>query len=344
MTGLLARVARRRALERVNHVAPVPPGAARGLVADVYAQVERDFGMLAPPIALHSPAPDVLAAAWAILRESLVASGAVNRTVKEAVAAAVSRRNACPYCLDVHATMAYGLMTERDAAAVAAGRTGEIADAGIRRAVAWAVGGLDDVPVPVEQAPELWGTAVTFHYLNRMVNVFLPGGLFPSAAVPRRLLGLLTRSLVRGVREPGASARLLAPAALPDDLGWASGNAAVRQAFASASAVLEAAGATAVPDDVRELVRGELAARGGRPPGPSRGWAQEAAARLRPAERAAGRLALLTAIAAYQVDARVIDDFRRDPADDRKLIELTAWASFTAARHWANAAAQQAHR
>ncbi|GAA3203646.1 carboxymuconolactone decarboxylase family protein [Nonomuraea helvata] len=345
MTALLGRVVRRGALERVRHVAPVPPGAARGLVADVYAQVERDFGMLAPPIALHSPAPDVLAAAWAMLRESLVASGAVSRTVKEAVAAAVSRRNACPYCLDVHGTMAYGLMTGPDAAAVAAGRTGEIADAEVRRAVVWAAGGLDDVPVPAGQAPELWGTAVTFHYLNRMVNVFLPGGLFPAGrSVPRRLIGLLTRPLVRGGRAPGASARLLAPAALPDDLGWASGNAAVRQAFAGAAAVLEQAGPAAVPDDVRELVRTELTARAGWPPGLGRGWADESAARLRPGERAAGRLALLTAIAAYQVDATVIDDFRRDAADDRRLVELTAWASFTAARHWASTAVRRALR
>lgn len=336
MTGLLGR----RALGQVRHVAPVPPGTARGLVADVYAQVERDFGMLAPPIALHSPAPQVLAAAWAMLRESVLAAGHLDRAVKEAVATVVSRENSCPYCVDVHGTLTHGLLTGRDAAAVAAGRIGEIADPAVRRAVAWLAG---DAPAPAGQAPELWGTAATFHYLNRMVNVFLPGGLLPATrAVPRRLLGRLLRPLARRSGEPGASARLLALAALPDDLGWAGGNAAVRRAFAGAAAVMERAGAAAVPAEVRELVRDELAA--GRSPGLGRGWAEEAVARLRPAERAAGRLALLTAIAAYQVDAAVIGDFRRAGAGDRRLIELTAWASFTAARHRVSAKTQAALR
>ncbi|WP_326821740.1 carboxymuconolactone decarboxylase family protein [Streptosporangium sp. NBC_01756] len=345
MTGLFARFTRRRGLGQIQYVDPVPPSAAHGLVADVYTQVERDFGMLAPPVALHSPAPELLAAAWAMVRETLVVSGAVDRAVKEAVATAVSQENSCPYCVDVHGMMAHGLMTERDAAVVNGGRTEEIADAAIRRAVAWARGNLDEAPVPAEQVPELWGTAVTFQYLNRMVNVFLPDGLFPAGvAVPRRLIGLLARPLARKVCAPGASVQLLPPAPLPDDLHWASESAAVRQAFAAAYAVMEEAGVRAVPDDVRELVRGQLALRGGQPPGLSRSWAQEAAARLQPAERAAGRLALLTAIAAYQVDATVIDDFRRDGADDRKLIELTAWASYMAARHWASARAQTAQR
>ncbi|MEU0565742.1 carboxymuconolactone decarboxylase family protein [Nonomuraea sp. NPDC005983] len=343
MTGLVARMTRRRGLGQVRFVTPVPPSAAHGLVADVYAQVERDFGMLAPPVALHSPAPESLAAAWAMVRESLVVSGPLDRAVKEAVATAVSQQNSCPYCVDVHGTMAHGLMTERDAAAVNGGRIEEITDVAIRRAVAWARGDLDDMPVPADQAPELWGTAVTFHYLNRMVNVFLPDGLFPAgASVPRRLIGVLARPLVRRMSGPGASVGLLPAAPIPDDLHWASESVAVRQGFAAAYAVMEEAGARAVPDDVRELVLGQLALRGGRPPGLSRGWAHEAAARLRPAERAAARLALLTAIAAYQVDATVVDDFRRDGAGDRRLIELTAWASFTAARHWASARAQTA--
>src|SRR6266508_3798443 len=60
MGELLARVSRRATRAQVHHVTPVLADRAGGLVAEVYRQVERDFGMLAPPIALHAPAPETL--------------------------------------------------------------------------------------------------------------------------------------------------------------------------------------------------------------------------------------------------------------------------------------------
>jgi len=108
MGGLLARVARRPALAQIRYVAPVRPGAAPGPVAEVYAQMERDFGMLAPPVALHAAAPDILAAIWLMLRESTLVPGALDRAAKEAIATAVSAANACPYCVEVHGTTLAG--------------------------------------------------------------------------------------------------------------------------------------------------------------------------------------------------------------------------------------------
>ncbi|MEV6623168.1 carboxymuconolactone decarboxylase family protein, partial [Amycolatopsis sp. NPDC051114] len=112
----LVRFALRRTLRDVKYVEAVRPRHARGLVRDVYRQVERDFGMLAPPVALHSPAPEVLAAAWLMLRESLVAGGTASRADKEVVAAAVSAANSCPYCVEVHG-MALASLGEPAAAA-----------------------------------------------------------------------------------------------------------------------------------------------------------------------------------------------------------------------------------
>ncbi|NBE53877.1 alkylhydroperoxidase, partial [Streptomyces sp. YC537] len=67
----------RGALKDVRHIRAVAPDSAEGLAARVYAQLERDFGVLAPPVALHSPAPPVLAAAWTLLREVLLVEGRV---------------------------------------------------------------------------------------------------------------------------------------------------------------------------------------------------------------------------------------------------------------------------
>ncbi|WP_214410494.1 carboxymuconolactone decarboxylase family protein [Sphaerisporangium fuscum] len=344
MGKVLSRVMLRGALAHIRHVTPVRPGVAEGLVARVYAQVERDFGMLAPPIVLHSPAAEPLAASWTVLRESLLAAGRVPRPVKEAVATAVSLGNACPYCVDVHQATMDGLVPGRPAAQIADDHLDAIADPELRRAAAWArATGTRDAaarsapPLPPEQTGELVAVAVTFHYLNRMVNVFLGESPLPPE-VPAgargglmRLFGLLMRPAARRSVPPGASLDLLPAAPLPPDLSWA-GTQALAAAFARAAAAAERAGRRSVPQPVRELVVARLEAWTGEPLGPSRAWAAAAVAGLPAAQRPAGRLALLTAMASYQVDQSVVDEFRAGTPDDRALVELTSWASFTAAR------------
>ncbi|MBY8870794.1 carboxymuconolactone decarboxylase family protein [Micromonospora sp. PLK6-60] len=336
MASVFLRASRRSSLAQIRYVEPVRPGTGGGLVNRVYDQVERDFGMLAPPIALHSPAPDVLAAAWLMLRETLVATGRVDRPTKEAVGTAVSRGNACPYCVEVHSATLDGLT----------GTGGPVADAGRREVVAWAAGcataatadSLVRVPFPAGHAAELVGVVVTFHYLNRMVNVFLRESPFPSGLpAPARggLLRLLVRILrpvTRAPRRPGDAADLLPAAAVPDDLGWTAGSPHVADAFARAAAAVEAAAARHTPAAVRELVLSQLAGWHGEPPGVSRAWATDAVAGLAVADRPAGRLALLTVLASYQVSPPVVDDCRAVGLTDEALIALTSWASLTAAR------------
>src|SRR5207245_4256084 len=139
MSAALIRKALRRSLAQIRHVSVVPPGRAEGLVAAVYAQVERDFGMLAPPVALHSPAAGPLAACWVMLRETLVAHGLADRAAKEAVAAAVSLGNTCPYCVAVHNAVLGGLAHRPEAAAIAEHRVESIADLALRDLARWAL-------------------------------------------------------------------------------------------------------------------------------------------------------------------------------------------------------------
>jgi AhpD family alkylhydroperoxidase len=345
MTNALMRRALRRSTAQIRHVRPVPPGAATGPVAAVYAQVERDFGMLAPPVVLHSAAPGPLAASWVMLRETLLVRGAADRAAKEAVAAAVSAGNACPYCVAVHGAVLRGLGHRGEAEAIGADRAAALADPAWRDLAGWArssgrreaVLGRD-LPFPAEQLPELAGVVVTFQYLNRMVTVFcedspLPAALpAPLAGGMMRVLGSFLRPAARGAPEPGAALCLLPEAPAPGDLGWAAGRPVIADAFARAFAAIEEAGARATDGRVRAVVTNELADWSGQPAGLGRSWVDDALSGLPGADRPAGRLALLTALAPHQVGERDIEEFRRDQRTSEDLIGLTAWASLAAAR------------
>ncbi|SDQ30337.1 carboxymuconolactone decarboxylase family protein [Thermostaphylospora chromogena] len=330
MSRLLGRITAPGVFAQVRQVTPVRPDAARGVVAKVYAQTVRDFGMLAPPVILHSPAPPVLAAGWAMLRESLLVSGTVDRVTKELVAREVSAGNACPYCADVHGATLRALPGHRDARLAPAAAW---ARASATAATAWR-----EPPVSGPGGAELVAVVVTFHYLNRMVNVFLGDSPLPPG-VPRgargpamRLFGLLMRPAARRAAVPGASLDLLPAAPLPPDLSWAADAPHLAGAFAGAAASIEEGGRRALPDRVRALVADRVAAWEGGPAGLGRGWAARAAAELPGAERPAARLALLTALSSYQVDRETIADFLRAGFGERALVEATAWASLTAAR------------
>ena len=326
MRRMLLRLAVRRSLGRVRYVRVVRPGAATGTVRQVYRQVERDFRVLGPPVALHSAAEEPLAASWLMLRETLLVDGAAGRAVKEAVAAGVSRANACPYCVEVHGATLDALEPAADTDALQ--RWAQDA-AGPGRPPA--------LPAPAAQAPELLGVALTFHYLNRMANVFLGDSpLPPHVPVAARsragaVLGAVLRPRAGRPVQPGAALPLLPAATLPADLSWAAGHPRIAEALARSAAAVDAAADEAVPAPVRELVTAELAGWTGESRGISRGWATDAVAGLSPADRPAGRLALLTAFASYQVDAAVVDEAHRR-TDDRSLIALTSWASLAAAR------------
>jgi alkylhydroperoxidase family enzyme len=312
----------RSAQGSVKYVRPVRARAAGGLVANVYQQMERDFGFLAPPISLHSPSPEVMAASWLMMRETLLASGRADRVLKESVASAVSEANTCPYCVEVHDAIRHSIDGSYDADAVRA----------------WVAGG--PRPFPDDQLEECVGVAVTFEYVNRMNNVFLPESPIPSR-VPalarnqvRRTLGGVAAPGKRAI-EPGGSLALLPDAPLPEDLSWSAGHATVAGAFAKASAVIDSAGARSLPRHVRDLVNARLSGHAVGI-GLSRSWVDQAVAEVPAADRAVAKLALLTALASFQIDADVVASARHDCADDAALIDLTAWASLTAARRSAS--------
>ena len=340
----------------IRHVGAVSPREASGPVAEVYGKIRRDFGVVADPFLLHSASPRLLGGVWAVCRETLVA-GRAPRHLTELVATVVSQINSCPYCVDAHTTrlragdhgpLAASLVTGVTAVGLDDEACGIAAWARATRSPGAAV--LADPPFDAELAPELIGTAVAFHYINRMVTVLASPSPFPGPRVLRplttRVAPRLTARAVKRPKEAGDSLHFLEQAELPKDMGWAKGSPSVGSAFAGFMAAIEDEAHEAVDRDAHAVVQARVGAWSGEEQELSRAWVQDAIGELSEPEAAVARLALLTAQAPHQVDDAVIAAYRRHEPADRRLLALLAWSSAQAARRigaW-SAALPQARR
>ncbi len=328
----------------MKYISPLRRPPARSLVGQVYRQIKQDFGVIADPFRLHSPVPELLAGIWSVTRETGIAEQ-VPWPVKEAVAAAVSQSNACPYCVEIHGALASARASQPLTDLITQGRTADIADPFLRAVVTWAEASRAPSSAPLlappfsrREAPEIIGTTVIYHYINRMVQVFLPESLLPSLLrggwIGQVVWSQVGRKLAQSreqAKEAGASLRFLPEADLPAELSWAAPEPSISRAFAGWAALVYRTGAEFLSPQVRQLLTDVLQAWKGEPPAFSRTWVNQAVAGLPEADQAEGSLALLTALAPYQVDEEIIRAYRSQHGTDARLVGVVAWASFAAA-------------
>jgi AhpD family alkylhydroperoxidase len=324
-----------------RYVSPVGKREATGIVADVYGQCAADLGRLVEPLMILSPAPDVLAGMWALMREAVVV-GSAPRAHKEAVGAVVSQINACPWCVDAHTGVVYA--TGQGGLADLIRRTdpteGSWGASPVADLLAWAAATRDpgaavlaEPPFGREHTAEYVGTAIAFHFLNRMVSALLVTDFLPAnrrlARWVLKVFALTLKRTVRRPRAPGASLELVTPAdtalMVP---AWADGAPTIGRA----AAALESAA-------LREpTVMGEVATKtvhtwfedwGGGDPTLGR-WAADAVAHLPGEERSAATLALLAGAAPYRITDEQVDAFRRDHPEDSDLVRVLAWGAMLA--------------
>lgn len=332
----------------IRFIEPVSPRRAQGRVGEVYGRVRRDLGLVAEPFLLLSPLPEMLAGSWCVLAETVLADGEVPRRDKEIVATAVSRANACPFCVETHSTFVAAGGDGATARRLRRGGDGRPADPRTAALVAWAESTgraeaplLAAPPFAAADAPELCGTAVGFHFINRMVTVFLGDSLLPPLAAPVRgpVLWLLARALRRSLRRPrppGESLDLLPPAEAPPEMEWISGRPHLAGAFGRWWLAARNAAGGRLPEAARRRVeevvdgwRGEAAPLG-------TAWLDEAAAGLDERSAVAARLGLLAALAPHRAGSAEVAAFRRHFAGDEPLLAATAWGAAQAARRVAS--------
>ncbi|GGX52813.1 carboxymuconolactone decarboxylase family protein [Streptomyces fructofermentans] len=312
-----------------RHTAPPPVRSATGRTAEVHRQISSDFGIDGPStFVVLSSAPELLPAAWALTRESLLA-GDGSRTGKELAALGVSRANKCPFCVDAHTVLLHATGDHRLAERLARGESPEHEEHA--RLLAWGAAtrvpggpGLTPLPFPAEHTPGYVGTALAFHFINRIASALLTENLLPGNAQRLRpVRSLVGRSVARTVRRrlvPGEALALL------DDPGpgpsWAAGTA-VGPAFAALRAAA-AAGGDLLSGPDRALVGDAVRAWDGTHQPllwdalPDRG------------DRPGARLAMLAALAPYRVTDEDVAAWRGPERTDRCLVRLIAYGAFAA--------------
>ena len=324
----------------IRHVTPVRKAEAKGLVREVYEGLEREFALV-PPLTILSPSPAVLAGAWVAMREVFIVDPE-HRAAREVVASGVSLANACPYCVEVHSAMLDGSGRHDLANAIRAEHSGEdplLAWARASRSPGSAP--LAVYPFPDALAPQMLGTAVLFHFINRMVTLFVADSPAPvplRSNFARKLFGrafggTVGKHLLRIDAVPGQSLTLLHPAEVTPEFGWALADPVIAQALARFDRAVEGEAQRLIPLAVRALVLAHLADWHGDAMPLSRGWLIEALATIAdPGEQVSAEVALLTALAPHMVSDAVIARFREKHTDDETLVVTAAWASLAATK------------
>jgi hypothetical protein len=245
----------------------------------------------------------------------------------------------CPFCVAAHGTAVQAAGARDDALSAWA--------ASIRSTTSAA----DPKPAPFEEHKEEYlGTAVAFHYLNRVVSVFLDDSMSPLPRAFDCAVKPMSKMIMGGVMKksetlvPGDSLDLL-PSHNPDlawEPCWAQGSSSISRALASWSAIVEATAQDRVPAAVLESVGAAIETWQWTPGAPPPTRDEELMGTPLPADLvAAGRLAALTALVPSSVTEELVLEVVNGKAalGTAGTLALVAWAGARAAKHHVNCAA-----
>ncbi|MET8040455.1 carboxymuconolactone decarboxylase family protein [Micromonospora sp. NPDC005215] len=318
---------------------PVKAAAATGLTAAVYRQMSDDFLGPLPTFQVLAAVPEVLAATWALMREALLAGNA-SRVDRELVAAAVSRANRCQFCVDAHATLLHALGAPKLAEVVV--RDGTPTETRQAELVAWARAsrspGATGWTSPYR--PEVTGTLLAFHFINRVVSALLdpdllPGGLQRSPLV-RSVGGWFSARAAREPKEAGRSLALLG-AGTTAAPAWAE-DSPVGVAYAALTDAA-ARGGDLLGDVARQTVTATVLWEDGRFPARPADWAVDLVRDVPGRDRVGTRIALLAAFAPSAISVGDVGLWRLSHPADADLVRLVAYGAITATDYVARALA-----
>lgn len=329
-------------LNQVRYL-PVQPKNEQALKKQIYKQINKDFGLVVDPFRLHALLPKLLAGVWAACRETELV-GIAPRNVKELVAACVSETNNCPYCVDAHTMLLNSVGEQSLSKNISQGNIDNIIDKDLRDIADWALSSrsphsekLVNPLFPEDWRAELIGMAVFYHYLNRMVHVFLPEQLLPvknkaTKQILKQIAGWVFSFTVNRKKSEGTALVFLEPTTLPIDMQWAAPRQNLAQGFSQMATIIEQLVDQHIPDIVHSTYSEFLEQWQGEDAPLDITWLAEHHENIDEKYHSMIDLALIITTSPYRVTEQQIERFIQDHTQPETLLVTAAWASFSAAR------------
>jgi AhpD family alkylhydroperoxidase len=309
----------------VRHLRPASPKHSTGISKKVFNQMQLENAGVHGPFLIHAAQPPLLAALWALFRETQLASG-VPRAHQETIALLIAEENRCPWCIEAHKL---ALHTQHP--------TPEI--------VAW----FKSNPNPLEDS-EMDGfsqnamiahraAVILWQYINRMTNVLLVESAWQNFGSLRepltRIMGYIFGAFfLHRNYTPGRSLEFIADAALPAHLAWAKSHHNIATALAYFHQQINQLAQGIIPVAVQHFVLEYVQEHRGQNMGLSRHWADDAVQPLEPGQQVIAKVLLLTALASYQIDDDLMLQLRQICPQDSDLLALLAWGSCVTNNHF----------
>lgn len=259
----------------------------------------------------------------------------------------LQHQHTCPYCVDAHSGMLHALSEHSVVLALRQNNNDLVRDSKLRGIMEWSLATRDpdaeivkSPPFTRDEAPEIIGTAVIYHFVNRMANIFLessplpvPAGWKGTKKVALRIFGAtVAKRIVKRAPKPGESLQFITQSVLPPDLAWAKNSDSIAAAFASFALTIGKVVEGLLSETARNVIQQRILSWRGEDMGLSKAWLYDALENMAEADKPAGEIALLTAFSPHQIGADTINRFRSIHPGDAALLNITAWASFSTAR------------
>ncbi len=316
----------------IRYLQPIKYSASVGDVKRIYDDIGYDY-VLGAPFTLHASNPEIMAGIWSLVRESLIVNGKVKRLTKEAIAGGVSISNQCPYCHEAHIKMSGGIIDEKN-----------------ENLFEWCKSHYKhneiilNPPFSIKEAPEIIGTALTFHYINRMVNVFVTEYPLP---LPRYLNWLkptissffknTAAANITSIKAlPGQSLKWLTPNEETTEFLWTESNIHIKNSFLSFDKLINHTGENVIPSNVRRIVLNYLADWTGNNPGFGNEWIDNLTKGLILSEKVIAQFILLIATMPYKIMNHHIHELKKIGVENEKLLTIASWGSWQATKKIGN--------
>jgi AhpD family alkylhydroperoxidase len=303
----------------VRHIQAASPRQSIGISKKVFAQMQLENAGVHGPFLIHAAQPTLLAAVWALFRETQLASG-VPRAHQETIALLIAEENRCPWCIEAHQLALHTQQPNPEIVTWYKANPDPLKHSSIQ-------GSSLEAMIAHRAAVLLW------QYINRMTNVLLVESAWHNLGSLRgpltRVMGhvfgafFLNRQYV-----PGRSLEFITEVPLPSHLEWARPHQTIGVALAAFHRQVNELAQTLIPDHLQRFVLEYVHEHRGQNMGLSRRWADDAVAWLEPALQPTSKVLLLTALASYQIDEELISQVRQTLPDDADLLALLAWGSY----------------